>query len=164
MRVSTRTAVCSLALSLLLALPSVALGQQGAAGELVREINDALASNPSLYGTYQLRVGPNGLLVAEVSDANGVVSRWEMYAEDIVSVTHTRSGQVYLNCDEDLGRCARQTCEGVFENYAGCVRARGSAERPRYSDALELQYGYDTRVLRILDEAFGELLSLSMGR
>ncbi|MCG8466822.1 MAG: hypothetical protein MJB57_01235 [Gemmatimonadetes bacterium] len=163
MRAKSRNAVCSLALSLLLALPSVALGQQSAAGELLREINDALASNPSVYGTYQLRLGPNGLLVADIADENGVVSRWEMYAEDVVSVTHTRSGQAYLNCDGDLGRCARQTCDGAFTNFEGCVRTRSGASRPRYSDALELQYGYDTRVLKVLDAAFDELLSLNLG-
>ncbi len=164
MRAKTRNAVCSLALSLLLALPSVALGQQRAVGELLREINDALASNPSMHGLYQVRMGSAGLLVAEVSDDRGVISRWEMYAEDISSVSQTRSGQVYLNCDEDLGRCARQTCDGVFQNYAGCVRARGGPALPRYSDALELQYGYDTRVLRILESAFDELLMHDLGR
>ncbi len=163
MRARSRNAICSIALSLLLALPSVALGQQSAAGELLREINDALASNPSVYGTYQLRAGSNGLLVAEISDATGVLSRWEMYAEDIVAVDQTRSGQVYLQCSEDLGRCARQTCEGEYANYDGCVRSRNGSSRPRYSDALELQYGYDTRVLRILDAAFDELLSLNLG-
>ncbi len=162
MRAKTGKAVCSLALSLLLALPSVALGQQGAAGELLREINDALASNPSADGLYQLRIGAQGALVAEVSDDAGVVSRWEIYAEDIVSVTQTRSGQVYLNCDGDLGRCARQTCDGVYENFVGCVRGDG-ASRPRYSDALELQYGYDTRVMRILDSAFDRLMALNLG-
>lgn len=162
MRVQARTAVCSLALSLLLALPSVALAQQRPVGELVREINDALASNPSPYGQYQVRMGPEGLVVAEVRDGDGVVSRWEMYAEDIVSVTQTTSGQVYLNCDEDLGRCARQTCDGVYENFVGCVRAQ-SPTRPRYADALELQYGYDTRVLRILEAAFDELLMHDLG-
>lgn len=162
MRAKIGKAVCSLALSLLLALPSVALGQQSAAGELLREINDALASNPSADGLYQLRMGAQGALVAEISDDDGVVSRWEIYAEDIVSVTQTRSGQVYLNCDEDLGRCARQTCDGVYQNFAGCVRARG-ASRTRYSDALELQYGYDTRVMKILDSAFERLMALNVG-
>ncbi len=162
MRANARTAVCSLALCLLLAVPSVALGQQGGAGELLREINDALASNPSADGLYQLRLGSQGALVAEVSDDAGVVSRWEIYVEDIVSVTQTRSGQVYLNCDGDLGRCARQTCNGVYENFVGCVRA-DAASGPRYSDALELQYGYDTRVMRTLDSAFDRFMALNLG-
>lgn len=162
MRATSRNAVCSLALALCFALPSVAQGQQGAIGGLLSEINDALASNPSLQGTYQLRMGSNGLLVAEINDGSGVLSRWEMYAEDIVSVTQTRSGQVYLHCDPDLGRCARQTCNGEFQNYSGCVRGSGTAA-PRYSDALELQYGYDTRVLRLLDGAFERLMSTNLG-
>ena len=158
MRSKTRTAVCSLALSLLLAFPSVALGQQGMAG-VVGEINDALASNPSAYGTYQLRQGPNGSAVVEISNSEGVVGRWEFYVEDIVSVTHTRSGQAYLNCDPDLGNCARQTCDAGFANFAGCVSGSGAA-RTRYSDAVELHYGYDTRVLRILENAFDRLMAM----
>ena len=160
MRGKTCTAVCSLALTLLLALPSVALGQQGAAG-IVSEINDALASNPSSSGLYQLRMGANGSLVAEIRDGDDVVGRWEIYAEDIVSVTQTRSGQVYLNCDEDLGRCARQTCDNGFADYVGCAAGSGQT-RVRYSDALELHYGYDTRVMRILDDAFDRLMALDM--
>ena len=163
MRAKTRTAVCSLALSLLLVLPGVALGQQRAVGELVREINDALASNPSPYGLYQVELEANGLLVAEISDDAGPFARWEMYVEDLVDVTQTRSGQVYLVCDEEYGRCARQVCDGSFANFAGCVRD-GDGARVRYADALELQYGYDTRVLRALDRAFEELMMHDLGR
>jgi len=56
MRTRTLTAVCSLALSLLLVLPGVALGQQRAAGDLVREINEALAANPAMHGSYEISI------------------------------------------------------------------------------------------------------------
>ncbi len=163
MRTRTLTAVCSLALSLLLVLPGVALGQQRAAGDLVREINEALAANPAMHGSYEISIDGSGRLVAEQRDASGVVSRWEMYFEDIESVTQTDAGQVYLNCADDLGRCARQTCNGVIANFSGCVRGNGNASRSSYSDALELEYQYDTRALRAIGEAFDGLMSLDLG-
>lgn len=164
MRARTRTAVCSLALSLLLVLPSVAQGQR-AVGELVGEINEALARNPSPNGAYQLRLESDGVLVAEQRDGTGVISRWEMYLEDIGSVSQTRAGQAYLECADDLGRCVRHTCNGVYVNFAGCVRNGSAAVAgPRYSDALELQYAYDTRALRSIASAFDELLMHDLGR
>lgn len=163
MRIKTRTAVCSLALSLVLVLPSVALGQQRAVGELVTEINAALAANPTPSGSYQLSIDSFGRLVAEKNDATGVLARWEIYFEDIGSVVQTTSGQVYLNCADEVGRCARQTCNGLYQNFTGCVRADGSALRTRHSDALELEYGYDTRAMRALATAFEELLSHDLG-
>lgn len=163
MRVRTRTAVCSLALSLLLVLPSVAQGQR-AVGELVGEINEALAQNPTSSGAFQLRVESNGVLVAEQRDGTGVISRWEMYLEDIASVSQTRAGQAYLECADDLGRCVRQTCNGVYANFSGCVRGTSAAADPRYTDALELQYAYDTRALRTIQTAFDELLMHDLGR
>ena len=158
MRINTRTAVCSLALTVLLALPGVALGQQDAG--VIREINDALASNPSLGGTYQLRQGAEGSGVVEIRTEDGVVGRWEFYPEDIVSFSQTRSGQVYLHCDPDLGRCARQTCDAGFANFAGCAEGSGVAAT-RYSDAVELHYGYDTRVMRALEDAFDRLIAMN---
>lgn len=165
MRVTTRTAVCSLALSFLLVLPGVAQGQR-AVGELVGEINEALAQNPAPGGTYQLRLESNGVLVAEKNDGTGVVSRWEMYLEDIEGVSQTRTGQAYIACAGDLGRCVRQTCNGVYRNFDGCVRATAASVRstPRYSDVLELQYAYDTRALRTIEAAFDELLMHDLGR
>ncbi|MFV1986126.1 MAG: hypothetical protein ACC682_02505 [Gemmatimonadota bacterium] len=163
MRTRTLSAVCSLALSLLLVLPGVALGQQRAAGDLVREINEALAANPAMHGSYEVSIDGSGKLIAEQSDASGVVSRWEMYFEDIESVTQTDAGQVYLNCSDDVGRCARQVCNGVIANFDGCVREDGAARRSTYSDALELQYQYDTRAMRVIGEAFDGLMSLDLG-
>lgn len=163
MRAKTRTAVCSLALSLLLALPGVALGQQRAVGELVREINEALAQNPTSNGSYVLSIDSTGKLVAEKRDDTGVLARWEMYFEDIASVTQTDGGQVYVNCSEDVGRCARQTCNGAVANFVGCVRERGAVTRESYSDALELEYAYDTRAMRTIRAAFDELLAHDFG-
>jgi len=164
MRVTTRTAACSLALSFLLVLPSVAQGQR-AVGELVGEINEALARNPSTTGAYQLQLESNGVLVAEQRDGTGVISRWEMYLEDIASVSQTRAGQAYLECADDLGRCVRHTCNGVYVNFSGCVRGTpAAAAGPRYSDALELQYSYDTRALRTIQTAFDELLMHDLAR
>lgn len=163
MRVRTRNAACSLALSLLLVLPSVAQGQR-AVGELVGEINEALAQNPSSNGAYQLRLESNGVLVAEQRDGSGVISRSEIYLEDIASVSQTRAGQAYLECADDLGRCVRHTCNGVYVNFNGCVRGSGTAASARYSDAVELQYAYDTRALRSIQNAFDELLMHDLGR
>lgn len=163
MRAKTLTTVCSLALSLLLVLPGVALGQR-AAGELVGEINEALAENPTPHGVFQLRIESDGVLVAEQRDGSGVISTWEMYVEDIASVTQSQSGHVYVNCDEDLGRCARQVCSGVYENFVGCVRGSDGPVARRYSDALELAYAYDTRAMRAIDAAFEELLARELGR
>lgn len=163
MRVRTRTAASSLALALLLAVPTVAQGQR-AVGELVGEINQALAQNPSPGGSYQLRLESNGVLVAEQRDGTGVISRWEMYLEDIGSVSQTRTGQAYLECAEDLGRCVRHTCNGVYVNFTGCVRGGSSAASPRYADALELQYAYDTRALRAIQTALDELMMQDLGR
>ena len=164
MRVTTRTAVWSLALSLLLVLPSVAQGQR-AVGELVGEINEALAQNPSPNGAFELRLESNGVLVAEQRDGTGVISRWEMYLEDIESVSQTRTGQTYVECAGDLGRCVRQTCNGAYVNFNGCIRGSpAAAAGPRYADALELQYAYDTRALRAIEAAFDELLMHDLGR
>ncbi len=163
MRAKTGTAVCSLALSLLIFLPGVAHGQR-AVGELIGEINEALARNPSPGGGFQLRVESNGVLVAEKRDGTGVVSRWEMYLEDIESVEQTRAGQAYVRCSGDLGRCVRETCTGEYVNFEGCVRGRGPAMvAPRYTDALEIQYAYDTRALRTIEAAFDELLMHDLG-
>jgi len=163
MRVTKRTAVSSLALSLLLALPGVALGQQRSVGELVGEINEALAQNPTSSGAYQLSIDSSGRLVAEKRDNTGVLSRWEMYFEDIASVAQTDGGQVYLNCGDDVGRCARQTCNGAMANFVGCTRQSGAAGRRSYSDALELEYAYDTRAMRAIKAAFDELLMHDLG-
>lgn len=163
MRVKTLTAVCSLALSLLLVLPGVALGQQRATGDLVREINETLAQNPTSSGSYAISIDGSGKLVAEKSDASGTFLRWEIYLEDVASVTQTGSGQVYLNCDEDVGRCARVTCDGIVANFSGCIRGEGAARRSAYSDALELGYSYDTRALRSLADAFDDLMALGLG-
>ncbi|MDH3734198.1 MAG: hypothetical protein OEU54_11725 [Gemmatimonadota bacterium] len=163
MRVKTLTAVCSLALSFLLVLPGVALGQQRAVGELVGEINGALTQNPTSTGSYQISIDGSGKLVAEKSDGSGTFMRWEIYLEDVESVTQTAAGQVYLNCSEDVGRCARQTCDGVAAGFSGCVRGDGAARRAVYSDALELEYEYDTRAMRSLGEAFDNLMALGLG-
>jgi len=163
MRPTTLTAVCSLALALPLIVPGAARGQQRAVSQLVREINAALAANPTPSGSYQLSLDASGKFIAEKSDATGVLARWEMYFEDLGSVVQTTSGQVYLECTDEVGRCARQTCKGVYENFAGCVRADG-VWRAHYSDALELKYRYDTRAMRTLEAAFGELLSQDLGR
>jgi hypothetical protein len=163
MRFKTQSAVCSLALSLLLVFPGVALGQQRAAGDLVREINEALAANPTMYGSYEISIDAGGKLVAQQRDGSGVVSSWEMYVEDIKSVTQTDTGQVYLNCSDDVGRCAKQTCNGVVANFDGCIRGSGAAVRSSYSDALELEYAYDTRAMRTIGAAFDGLLALDLG-
>lgn len=163
MRSKTLTAVCSLALSLFLVLPGVALGQQRAAGDLVREINEALAANPTMSGSYEISIDASGKLVAQQSDGSGVVSRWEMYVEDIKSVTQSDAGHVYLNCSDDVGRCAKQTCNGVVANFDGCVRGSGTARRSTYTDALELEYAYDTRAMRTIGQAFDGLLALGLG-
>jgi len=163
MRVKTLTAVCSLALSLLLVLPGVALGQQRAAGDLVREINEALAENPAMHGSYEISIDNSGRLIAEQSDGSGVVSRWEMYFEDIESVTQTDRGQVYLNCGDDVGRCAKHTCNGVVANFAGCIRGNAAGSRNSYSDALELEYEYDTRAMKSIRDAFDGLMALDLG-
>ena len=162
MRVKTQTAVCSLALSLLLVLPGVALGQQRA-GELVGEINAALAANPTPQGAYRIDIDSSGRLVAEQRDATGVIATWEIYMEDVESVTQSDAGHVYLNCSGDVGRCARQVCNGVVENFTGCVRGQGAARRSSYSDALELRYAYDTRALRTIAAAFDGLMALGLG-
>ena len=163
MRTWTRTTVCSLALSLLLVLPGVALGQQRAIGQLVSEINEALSQNPAPTGLFHLEIDGSGKLIAEQRDDSGVVARWEMYFEDIASVTQTTAGQVYVNCADDVGRCVRETCNGVYVNFLGCARARGEAEGTRYSDALVLGYGYDTRAMRTIEAAFEDLLSHDPG-
>ena len=163
MRAKSLTAVCSVALSLLLVLPGVALGQQRT-GELVREINDALGANPTSTGAYAISIDGSGKLVAEKRDASGVLSRWEMYLEDISSFSLTDSGQLYLNCDEDLGRCVRVQCNGVVANFSGCVRGTGSARETMYTDALELAYQYDTRARRTLAEAFDGLMAMGQSR
>lgn len=163
MRVKTLTAVSSLALALLLVLPTVALGQQRAVGEIVREINGALAANPTSNGSYSVSVDGSGKLVAEKSDASGAFLRWEIYLEDVKSIQQTDSGQIYLNCTEDVGRCARQTCNGVVANFNGCVRGQGSARESFYSNALEIGYEYDTRAMRTLEAAFHDLMSLGLG-
>ena len=162
MRVKTQTAVCSLALSLLLVLPGVALGQQRA-GELVGEINAALAANPTPQGAFRIDIDSSGKLVAEQRDATGVIATWEIYMEDIESVTQSDAGHVYLNCGGDVGRCAKQVCNGVQENFTGCVRGNGAARHSRYSDALELRYGYDTRAMRSIAAAFDGLMALDLG-
>lgn len=163
MRVKTLSAVCSLALSLLFVLPSVALGQQGAAGDLVREINEALAANPTSNGSYAISIDGTGKLVATKRDASGELARWEMYFEDVASVEQTDTGQVYLNCDDGVGRCAKFVCNGVVANFAGCVRGDAAAARAVYSDALELEYAYDTRAMRTIAEAFDGLMALDLG-
>jgi len=151
-----------LALALLLVVPGGALGQRRAVGELVREINAALAANPTPSGSYQLSIDAAGKFVAEKTDATGVLVRWEMYLEDLDSVEQTTSGQVFLNCSKELGRCARQSCNGVYENFTGCVRGDG-IWRAHYADALELEYRYDTRAMRTLEAAFDELLLQDLG-
>ena len=163
MRVKTLTAVSSLALSLLLVLPGVALGQQRAVGEIVREINGALAAKPTSNGSYSISDDGTGKLVADKSDSSGAFLRWEIYLEDVKSIQQTDSGQVYLNCNEDVGRCARQTCNGVVANFAGCVRGEGATRQSFYSDALELAYEYDTRAMRTLEAAFHDLMALGLG-
>jgi hypothetical protein len=161
MRANTRTVVCSLALSLLLALPTVALGQQRAVGTLVSEINEALAGNPSPSGTFRLDIDSTGKLVAEKRDATGVIARWEMYFEDIATVAQSSAGHVYVECSDEFGNCVKETCNGAYANFMGCVRGSGSAQRR--TDALVLEYGYDTRAMRSLKGAFEELLMHDLG-
>ena len=163
MRAKTCTAICSFALTSLLLAPGPVWGQNRGVSHLVREINEALAANPTPSGSYQLSLDASGKFIAEKTDAEGVVARWEMYFEDLGSVVQTTSGQVYLKCSDAVGRCARQSCNGVFENFTGCVRG-GETWRSHYSDALELEYRYDTRAMRTLEGAFEELMAQDLER
>ncbi len=161
MSANMRMAVGSLALALLLALPGVAPAQQAGVGALVAEINGALAENPSPDGRFELQISPTGELVAHQRSGGQVIATWEMYFEDIESVTQTRAGHVHLNCAEDLGQCVKETCEGEFANYAGCT-GRGARGGTRHSDVLIIEYSYDTRAMRRLQAAFDELLGYEL--
>lgn len=161
-RISTLTGLAALAFLIL--VPDGSLwGQQRTIGQLVGEINEALADHPTEAGAFQLRILSDGVLEARRTDASGVVEHREIYFEDIASVTQTRRGHVFLVCDEDLGDCAREYCFGQYENWVGCTRAGGAAGPVRrLSDVMVLEYAYDTRAFRQLESAFDELLQYEL--
>lgn len=165
MRAHARTALGLAALAFLSLAPAGALwGQQRAIGQLVGEINEALAGHPAEAGAFQVRLLADGVLEARRTDASGVVERRAIYFEDIASVTQTRRGHVFVECDEDLGDCAKQTCFGEYANWIGCTRAGRAAAEPslRLSDVLVIEYAYDTRAYRQLEAAFDELLEYDL--
>lgn len=139
-------------------------GQQRGIGQLVGEINEALADHPPEGGAFQLQLLPDGVLEARRTDASGVVERRAIYFEDIAAVTQTRRGHVFLVCDEDLGDCAKERCFGEYANWIGCRRAGRATAQPslRLSDVMVLEYAYDTRAYRQLEAAFEELLEYDL--